>query len=109
MVLAHLSAHARDAIASMPPGPFAVAGFSLGGYVALEVCRQAGSRIAGIGLVDTGARADSDEARQARRRMIQTVERGGGADAFRQVAEGFASRILHSSQLQDVELTALLF
>ena len=109
MVLAHLSAHARDAIASMPPGPFAVAGFSLGGYVALEVCRQAGSRIAGIGLVDTGARADSEEARQARRRMIQTVERGGGADAYRQVAEGFASRILHPSRLQDVELTALLF
>lgn len=29
------------ALASMPRGGFAVAGFSLGGYVALEVCRQA--------------------------------------------------------------------
>ncbi|WOB07129.1 alpha/beta hydrolase [Piscinibacter gummiphilus] len=101
---------ARDAIAAMPPGSFAVAGFSLGGYVAQEVCRQSSDRIAGLGLVDTGARADTDEARQARQRMIDAVEGGaGGGDAtFSQVAHGFASRIVHASRLQDRELLQLL-
>src|SRR5438067_9629504 len=37
---------------------FALAGFSMGGYVALEVVRRAGDRIAGLALVDT--RADPD-------------------------------------------------
>lgn len=102
---------AREAIAAMPPGLFAVAGFSLGGYVAQEVCRQAGDRIAGLGLVDSGARADSEEAKQIRRRMIQAVEGGDSsdADAFSQVAQGFASRIVHGSRLQDRDLLQLLF
>ena len=97
---------AREAIAAMPPGPFAVAGFSLGGYVALEVCRQARGRIAGLGLLDTGAGADPGEARQARMRMVQAM--GGGTATLGQVAAGFAPRILHPSRLQDKELLALL-
>lgn len=104
---------ARDAIAAMPAGAFAVAGFSLGGYVAQEVCRQAGSRIAGLGLLSTGARADTEEAKQVRQRMIQAVEGADGAGAatatFDQVAHGFAARIVHASRLQDRELLNLLF
>ncbi len=99
-----IAASARAAIASMPPGRFAVAGFSLGGYVAQEVCRQASDRIAGLGLVGSGARADSEEARQVRRRMIQAV--CGGSGAFGQVAQGFAApSIVHPSRLQDRELS----
>jgi len=104
---------ARDAIAAMPAGAFAVAGFSLGGYVAQEVCRQAGSRIAGLGLLDTGARADTEEGKQVRQRMIQAVEGAEGAATatatFGQVAQGFAARIVHASRLQDRELLNLLF
>ncbi|HTH09483.1 MAG TPA: alpha/beta hydrolase [Acidovorax sp.] len=102
---------ARDAIAAMPPGSFAVAGFSLGGYVAQEVCRQAGGRIAGLGLLDTGARADTEEAKQSRKRMIQAVDgtEGAGAATFDQIAQGFAARIVHTSRLQDGELLRLLF
>lgn len=104
-----IGASARDAIAAMPPGPFAVAGFSLGGYVAQEVCRQAGDRVAGLGLVDTGARADSEESRQVRMRMIRAVEEGAGSATFHEVAEGFAGRIVHPSRLQDRDLLGLLF
>ncbi|AVS85849.1 alpha/beta hydrolase [Paracidovorax avenae] len=101
---------ARDAIAAMPAGPFAVAGFSLGGYVAQEVCRQAGGRIAGLGLLDTGARADTEEMKQARERMIQAVDaEGAGTAIFGQVAQGFAARILHASRQQDRDLLHLLF
>lgn len=97
---------ARDAIAAMPPGPFAVAGFSLGGYVALEVCRQAPGRIAGIGLLDTGARADSDDAKLARLRMVDAVS--SGTRSLRQIAGGFAERVVHASRLQDQPLLAVL-
>jgi pimeloyl-ACP methyl ester carboxylesterase len=102
---------AHDAIASMPPGTFAVAGFSLGGYVAQEVCRQAVDRVAGLGLVGTGARADTEEAKQVRRRMIDAVDGGkggGAAGTFGQVAQGFAARIVHPSRLQDQGLLQLL-
>ncbi|MBX3622125.1 MAG: alpha/beta hydrolase [Rhizobacter sp.] len=102
---------ARHAIAAMPPGSFAVAGFSLGGYVALEVCRQASERMAGLGLVDTGARADTEESKQVRQRMIDAVEGGGageGGATFSQVAHGFAARVVHASRLQDRELLQLL-
>lgn len=93
---------AASAIDAMPPGPFAVAGFSLGGYVALEVCRQALRRIAGIALLDTGARADSKAARQVRQGMVAAL--GSGSASFAQVAAGFASRVVHASHAQDSRL-----
>ncbi|MDR7367256.1 alpha/beta hydrolase [Acidovorax delafieldii] len=102
---------ARDAIAAMPAGSFAVAGFSLGGYVTQEVCRQAGGRIAGLGLLDTGARADTEEVKQIRERMIQAVDgaEGAGTATFGETAQGFAARIVHPSRLKDRELLHLLF
>jgi len=36
------------------PGPFAVAGHSMGGRVALEILRRAPGRLTGIALLDTG-------------------------------------------------------
>lgn len=101
-----VGASAREAIGAMPPGPFAVAGFSLGGYVALEVCRQAPGRVAGLALLDTGARADADEARQARARMVEAI--GGAMATLDQLAAGFAPRVVHRSRLQDKPLLSLL-
>ncbi|RYF31083.1 MAG: alpha/beta hydrolase [Comamonadaceae bacterium] len=97
---------AREAIAAMPPGQFAVAGFSLGGYVAMETCRQAPERIAGVALLDTGARPDTEEAKQSRLRMVQAM--GSGAASLDQIAAGFATRVVHPSRLSDKGLLALL-
>lgn len=90
----------------MPPGRFAVAGFSLGGYVALQVCGLVQQRIAGVGLLDTGARADSDEAKRARINMVQTIT--AGTAMLDQVAASFAARVVHPSRLQDQALLTLL-
>jgi pimeloyl-ACP methyl ester carboxylesterase len=98
------SAHA--AVLAMPAGRFAVAGFSLGGYVALEACRQAPGRIAGVALLDTGARADSDDARQSRQRMVEAM--GSGTATLEQIAMGFAARVVHPSRLDDKPLLTLL-
>ncbi|MHA6731317.1 alpha/beta fold hydrolase [Devosia sp. A369] len=72
-----------DSIAAMAtrvlagaPARFALAGLSMGGYVALEVMRQAPERVTHLALLDTSARAD-DEARKAtRRKGIEMVGQG---------------------------------
>lgn len=106
----HLSAtvgdSALEAVAAMPAGQFAVAGFSLGGYVALEVCRLAPERIVGVALLDTGARADSDDAKLARVRMVQAMS--SGTATLEQIAGSFAARVVHPSRLHDKELLTLL-
>lgn len=79
-VVADLTGHdtieslAKAATAAMPPGRFAVAGLSLGGYVALEIVRHAGARVTGLALLDTNARADSGAATADRRRMMALAE-----------------------------------
>ena len=63
-------------ILSENDGEFAVLGTSMGGYVALEVTRQAPERVAALALVSTSARADTTEQREARARQSAFVEAG---------------------------------
>jgi pimeloyl-ACP methyl ester carboxylesterase len=98
---------AEQAAASMPDdGPFAVAGFSLGGYVALELCRQQGQRVAGLALIDTSARADTAEARQNRERMVAALQ--SGEATFAQTLAGFPPKLLHGHHAEDPRLVRLL-
>src|ERR1700722_9870875 len=48
------------------PAKFALAGLSMGGYVALEIMRQAPERVTKLCLLDTSARPDSDEQKHKR-------------------------------------------
>ena len=56
---------------------FGLAGFSMGGYVALEVARRAGDRLLGLALVDSRMEADSEEGRKGRQAMMQKVREQG--------------------------------
>jgi pimeloyl-ACP methyl ester carboxylesterase len=56
-------------VASAPPR-FTLVGFSFGGYVAFEILRQAGRRVARLALVDTSARADTPEQSDRRRERV---------------------------------------
>ncbi len=51
----------RRILAAAPPR-FALAGLSMGGYIAMEIVRQAADRVVKLALLDTGARADTPEA-----------------------------------------------
>lgn len=58
------------------PTSFALAGLSMGGYVALEIMRQAPERVTHLAMLDTMARPD-DAARRAKRRAdIESIKLG---------------------------------
>ena len=70
-----MAAIARRILAAAPPR-FALAGLSMGGYIAFEIMRQAASRVAKLALLDTGARADVPEQTE-RRRVLMALAKDG--------------------------------
>jgi pimeloyl-ACP methyl ester carboxylesterase len=66
---------AADALRQAPEGPLAVVGHSMGGYVALELVRQAPERVERLALVNTHARPDSPEATENRKRLMALAEK----------------------------------
>ena len=70
----NMGAIARRILAEAPPR-FALAGHSMGGYIAFEIIRQAPERVAKLALMNTQARPDTPEATVRRRGMI-----GAGAE-----------------------------
>lgn len=95
-----LLALAEGVLAEAPP-LFALAGFSLGGYVAQEVVRIAPGRVTRLALLDTSIRADTP---------ARTVERQALARAARVPGRfhGFGDRLLatylHPSHLDDAAI-----
>lgn len=79
------------------PERFAIAGFSMGGYVALEVLRQAPHRVTRLALIDTGARADSPEQIVNRKAAIADCRAGRYAAAI----ENMLPVLLHSTRLAE--------
>jgi 3-oxoadipate enol-lactonase len=53
------------------------AGMSMGGYVALAIAELAREKVAGLALVNSQCYADTEEARSARRELIQKVRAQG--------------------------------
>src|SRR5579863_1745021 len=70
-----LTAMARSVLTEAP-AKFALAGLSMGGYVAQEIMRQAPERVERLALIDTNARADTEEQSKARRELIALAEIG---------------------------------
>ncbi len=64
------------AVLAMAPPRFALAGLSMGGYVALEIMRLAPERVTHLALLDTSARADDAARLETRRRGMELVGQG---------------------------------
>lgn len=79
------------------PERFALAGFSMGGYIALEVVRQAPERVTRLALVDSGARADARAQTANREAAIAACEAGRFASAI----EDMLPLLLHPMRLVD--------
>src|SRR5262245_61597319 len=70
-----VAAIANRILAAAPPR-FALAGLSMGGYIALEMVRQAPERVARLALLDTSARPDGPAGSERRRSLIALAESG---------------------------------
>jgi pimeloyl-ACP methyl ester carboxylesterase len=70
-----MEAMAKRALAAAP-ARFALAGLSMGGYLAFEIMRQASDRVTHLALFDTSARDDDEARRQTRRKGIEMVGQG---------------------------------
>jgi len=74
-----MAAIARRILAEAPQR-FALAGLSMGGYIAFEIMRQAPQRVAKLALLDTGARADTPEQTERRHVLMAKAKTGGYAE-----------------------------
>jgi pimeloyl-ACP methyl ester carboxylesterase len=70
---------ARRILAEAPPR-FALAGLSMGGYIAFEIMRQAPERVVKLALLDTGARGDTPEQTERRKVVIGLAKSGRYAE-----------------------------
>lgn len=66
---------ARNILAEAPP-KFALGGFSMGGYLAFEILRQAPERVLKLALIDTRAEADPPDLVETRRRRMALAKGG---------------------------------
>jgi pimeloyl-ACP methyl ester carboxylesterase len=98
-----LAGMARRALAAAPP-TFALAGLSMGGYVAQEVMRQAPERVLKLALLDTSARADTPEQTARRRGLIELSEKG----EFKGVTPRLLPLLIHAARHEDKPLTEIV-
>lgn len=85
------------------PERFALVGFSMGGYVAFEILRQAPERVLKLALLDTSARPDSEEATSNRRRMTSLAKRGHFIEAINTTFP----RSVHTEHANDSDLYSI--
>lgn len=83
------------------PERFALAALSMGGGVAFEILRTAPERVTRLALLDTQARADTEEARARRRGLMELAQKG----EFRGVGPRLLPMLLHPDRLDDPVLT----
>lgn len=81
---------------------FALAGFSMGGYVAQEIARIAPERIERLALLDTSIRVDTPE-RVAQRQALNKAAAKGGT--FLGIGQAILKSYVDASRLDDADLT----
>ncbi len=80
-------------ILAAAPERFALAGFSMGGYIAMEIWRRAPERVTRIAFLDSTAGADSPDARRLREAAIATAHKR----SLEAVLRGSLQRLVHDS------------
>jgi len=79
--------------------PLVLAGFSMGGYVALQMLADAPRRVAALALVDTSCRPEPAENIPVREALIAGLQRDFGAESLTLLRRG-----VHADRLSDVML-----
>jgi pimeloyl-ACP methyl ester carboxylesterase len=95
---------AQAILADVPFGNFAVAGLSMGGYLAFEVVRRAPNRVRKLALLDTVAGPDTPEKIEGRRDLMALAARG----EFVGVSNSLIPLFVHPSRVADAALVAII-
>ena len=99
-----MDAIARQILAEAPPR-FALAGLSMGGYLALAIVRLAPDRVAKLALLDTGSRSDTPEASERRKASMAKVQAG----EFDAVMDTLWPILVHKERQGDAALKRIVF
>jgi pimeloyl-ACP methyl ester carboxylesterase len=91
-------------ILSMAPPSFVLVGISMGGYIALELLRQAPDRVFKLGLLDTTARPDTHEQSERRRARIDLAQHG----RYSEIPDLLFPLLVHPSRRDDEGLLQIL-
>lgn len=98
-----MAAIARRILAEAP-SRFALAGHSMGGYICLEMVRQAPERVVRLALLSTSARPELPEVSERRRGWIAEVKAGG----YRAVIDRLFANFVHPSLTGDAGLRKIV-
>jgi pimeloyl-ACP methyl ester carboxylesterase len=96
-----ISGMAAAVLREAPVERFALAGLSMGGYVAQEMMRQAPRRVERLALLDTRARPDEPEETERRRALMELAQRERG---FVPVTNRMLPLLVHPSRVKDEPL-----
>jgi pimeloyl-ACP methyl ester carboxylesterase len=90
-----------DAVLAQAPDRFALGGFSMGGYVALEIMRRAADRVERLALIDTQATPDSAASTARRHGLMDQTQFG----RFHGVQRSLLPQLIHATHLDDPAIT----
>jgi len=93
---------AASVLRDAPWKEFALAGLSMGGYVALEVMRQAPQRVTRLALLDSRARPETPDETERRQQLMKMAQSERG---FTPVTSRMLPLLLHPSRVKDARLT----
>lgn len=98
-----MAAMALRILAAAPPR-FALAGLSMGGYIAFEIMRQAPARVAKLALLDTGAGPEVPERTAQRKPLMQMASEG----RFAEITDDQFPLLVHRKRHGDMALKAVV-
>lgn len=87
------------------PKTFALAGTSMGGYVALEIMRQAPERVTKLLLMSTSAKPDTPERSADRRKQVEGARKYG----VRAGTRALYPKLVHPARHEDAPLLTTFF
>ena len=98
-----ISSLATAILAEAPPR-FALAGLSMGGYIAFEILRQAAERVTRLALLDTTAKPDSPERVKVRTEQMELARSG----RFDEIPGLQIPMLIHENRQNDEALKATI-
>ena len=96
---------AARVLAEAPAQRFALAGLSMGGYVAMEIMRQAPERVTRLALLDTRATLDTPEETARRHELMRLAQTERG---FTPITTRMLPLLVHPARVEDEPLVRII-